>query len=46
MLDLALDFEELALPNLVADVDTFADLERLGPRGGVRTRALVEAIVR
>ena len=46
VLDLALDFEALALPNLVADVDTFADLERLGPRGGVRTRALVEAIVR
>lgn len=46
VLDLGLDFEELALPNLVADVDTFADLERLGPRGGARTRALVEAIVR
>jgi 2-phospho-L-lactate guanylyltransferase len=41
-----LDFEELALPNLVADVDTLADLDRLGPRGGARTRALVEAIVR
>ena len=46
VLDLGLDFEELALPNLVADVDTLADLERLGPRGGARTRALVEAIVR
>jgi len=45
-LGLGLDVEELALPNLVADVDTLADLERLGPRGGVRTRALVEAIVR
>lgn len=45
-LDVGLDFEELALPNLVADVDTLADLDRLGPRGGVRTRALVEAIAR
>jgi 2-phospho-L-lactate guanylyltransferase len=43
---LGLDFEELALPNLVADVDTVADLDRLGPRGGTRTRALVEAISR
>jgi 2-phospho-L-lactate guanylyltransferase len=46
VLDVGLDFEELALPNLVADVDTVADLDALGPRGGVRTRALVEAIVR
>jgi 2-phospho-L-lactate guanylyltransferase len=45
-LDVGLDFEELALANLVADVDTLADLDRLGPRGGVRTRALVEAIAR
>lgn len=45
-LDVGLDFEELALPNLVADVDTLADLDRLGSRGGVRTRALVEAIAR
>ena len=45
-LALGLDFEELALPNLVADVDTRADLERLGHRGGTRTRALVEAIAR
>ncbi len=43
---LGLDFEELALPNLVGDVDTVADLDRLGPRGGARTRALVEAIAR
>jgi 2-phospho-L-lactate guanylyltransferase len=46
VLAVGLDFEELALPNLVADVDTFDDLDRLGPRGGARTRALVEAIVR
>jgi 2-phospho-L-lactate guanylyltransferase len=46
VLDLGLDFEELALPNLVADVDTRADLDALGPRGGARTRALVEAIAR
>jgi 2-phospho-L-lactate guanylyltransferase len=46
VLDLGLDFEELALPNLVADVDTQADLVALGPRGGARTRALVGAIAR
>jgi len=46
VLSLGLDFEELALPNLVGDVDTLADLDRLGPRGGARTRALVEAIAR
>ncbi len=46
VLALGLDFEELALPNLVADVDTVADLGRLGPRGGARTRALVGAIAR
>ena len=46
VLALGLDFEELALPNLVTDVDTVADLDGLGPRGGARTRALVEAIAR
>jgi 2-phospho-L-lactate guanylyltransferase len=45
-LRLALDYEELALPNLVADVDTPTDLDRLGARGGTRTRALLGAIVR
>jgi 2-phospho-L-lactate guanylyltransferase len=45
-LGLGLDVEELGLPNLVTDVDTLADLGRLGPRGGSRTRALVEAIAR
>ncbi|HEY7198520.1 MAG TPA: hypothetical protein VH306_15185 [Gaiellaceae bacterium] len=43
-LALGLGFEELALPNLVADVDTLADLGGLGPRGGARTRALLRAI--
>jgi 2-phospho-L-lactate/phosphoenolpyruvate guanylyltransferase len=46
VLALGLDFEELALPNLVADVDTLSDLDRLGTRGGARTRALVEALAR
>jgi 2-phospho-L-lactate guanylyltransferase (CobY/MobA/RfbA family) len=46
VLDVGLDFEELALPNLVADVDTRVDLAALGSRGGARTRALVEAIAR
>jgi 2-phospho-L-lactate guanylyltransferase len=46
VLALALDFEEMALPNLVQDVDSLADLRRLGPRGAVRTRALVGAIAR
>ena len=34
---LDLPFEDLALPNLVEDVDTLADLERVGP-GGARGR--------
>ena len=46
VLGLGFDFEDLALPNLVADVDTLADLGGLGPRGGARTRAVVEAIAR
>jgi 2-phospho-L-lactate/phosphoenolpyruvate guanylyltransferase len=46
VLAVGLDFEELALPNLVADVDTLSDLDRLGTRGGARTRALVEALAR
>ena len=41
---LGLDWEELALPNLVADVDTGTDLDRIGRHGGTRTRALVGAI--
>jgi 2-phospho-L-lactate guanylyltransferase len=43
---LDLPFEDLALPNLVDDVDTLADLERLGTRSGTRTRAILEAIAR
>jgi 2-phospho-L-lactate guanylyltransferase len=34
-------FEAVAIPELQADVDTGEDLERLAPRGGPRTRALV-----
>jgi 2-phospho-L-lactate guanylyltransferase (CobY/MobA/RfbA family) len=36
----------LGLPNLVEDVDTLADLERIGPHGGPRTRAMLQAIAR
>lgn len=43
---LAVPVEGLALRNLVDDVDTLADLERIGPHGGPRTRALLEAIAR
>jgi 2-phospho-L-lactate/phosphoenolpyruvate guanylyltransferase len=43
---LDLPFEDLALPNLVDDVDTLADLERVGTRSGTRTRAILEAIAR
>lgn len=45
-LALALAVEDLALRNLVEDVDTMSDLERLGRRAGPRTRALLEAIAR
>ena len=43
---LGLRAEGLALPNLVEDVDTLDDLERLGPHGGPRIRAMLEAIAR
>lgn len=43
---LALPVEGLALRNLVDDVDTPAELERIGPRAGARTRALIAAIAR
>ena len=36
--------EELALANLVDDVDTLVDLEHIGPHGGPRTRAMLQAI--
>ena len=41
---LGLDFEELRLTNLVEDVDTLADLERIRARVGSRTAELLEAI--
>lgn len=41
---LGIDYEELALANLVDDVDTLADLVRLGSHGGARTAELLEAI--
>lgn len=41
---LRLPLEDLSLANLVDDVDTLADLERVGQRAGSRTRALFEAI--
>jgi 2-phospho-L-lactate guanylyltransferase len=34
-------FESADIPELTEDVDTAADLERLAPRAGVRTRALL-----
>jgi len=39
-----LDFEELTIRNLVDDVDTLDDLERVGARVGSRTGELLEAI--
>lgn len=41
---LGIEFEALALANLVDDVDTLTDLELLGARGGARTSELLEAI--
>ncbi len=38
---LGLEVDELALGNLVADMDTVADLDRWGKRSGKRTRALL-----
>jgi 2-phospho-L-lactate guanylyltransferase len=43
---LALALDDLSLPNIAEDVDTPADLDRVGPRSGPRTRALLEVIVR
>ena len=40
---LGIDVEELALRNLVDDVDTLDDLERLGPRAGARTAELARS---
>ena len=36
---LGVDVVRVELPGLAEDVDTFADLERLAPRCGARTRA-------
>jgi 2-phospho-L-lactate guanylyltransferase len=41
---LGIGYEELALQNLVDDVDTLDDLARLGRRAGARTAELLEAI--
>jgi 2-phospho-L-lactate/phosphoenolpyruvate guanylyltransferase len=43
---LGLEFEELTLPNLVDDVDTLIDLERVGSRAGSRTAEMLDAISR
>jgi 2-phospho-L-lactate guanylyltransferase len=40
---LGLVHHDVALRNLQQDVDTLADLERIGPRSGPRTRALLAA---
>ena len=45
-LALGLEFEELTLPNLVDDVDTLLDLERVGSRAGSRTAEMLDAISR
>jgi 2-phospho-L-lactate guanylyltransferase len=42
--ELGLVRQDLALRNLVEDVDTLADLERIGPVAGARTRALLAAV--
>jgi 2-phospho-L-lactate guanylyltransferase len=41
---LQLFLHELALPNVRDDVDTAADLRRIGPRAGPRTRALTRVV--
>lgn len=43
---LGIELEDLALANLVDDVDTLNDLERVGGRLGSRTAELLEAIAR
>jgi 2-phospho-L-lactate guanylyltransferase len=42
---LRLVHHDLGLPNLLEDVDTVGDLERIGPRAGARTRALMATIL-
>ena len=41
---LGIEFDDLELRNLVDDVDTERDLERVGPDAGPRTRALLAVI--
>jgi 2-phospho-L-lactate/phosphoenolpyruvate guanylyltransferase len=41
---LALAWHDIGLPNLVDDVDTPDDLERVGRRAGTRTRSLLAAL--
>jgi len=41
---LGLFVHDLDLPNVRDDVDTAADLWRIGPRGGPRTRALMQVV--
>lgn len=41
---LGLEFDDLDLRNLVDDVDTAADLVRVGPKAGPRTRTLLSAL--
>lgn len=42
---LGLMLDDLDLRNLVDDVDTGADLDRVGPRAGPRTRALLSVLL-
>jgi 2-phospho-L-lactate guanylyltransferase len=41
---LGIETEDVALPNIVDDVDTLSDLARLGVRAGARTSELLDAI--
>lgn len=41
---LSLGLDDLCIPNLVDDVDTMADLDRVGSHAGRRTRALLAAV--
>jgi 2-phospho-L-lactate guanylyltransferase len=44
--DLGLAWQDLGLRNLADDIDTAADLERIGARAGRRTAALLAALAR
>lgn len=41
---LGVPHQDLVLRNLIDDVDTLSDLERIGPQAGSRTRALLAAV--